>query len=297
MSVRTIVVLLLFLIVGSVAGCGLFTVYETEQALVMQYGNPKRVVKEPGLHWKVPFLQQVQYFDARILNLDVPAQEAIASDQKRLEVDAFARYRIIDPLLVYQTVRNELGARNRLATLLVSNMRQVLAANDFQTIVSGDRERLMRQIRDLVNREAEGWGIEIVDVRLRRVDLPVANSKAIFQRMRTEREREAAEARAEGREQAQRIRAQAERERTVLLAEAERDAQRIRGEGDAQAVRIFAEAFSKDPAFFAFQRTLEAYRKTFAGGQTTVVLSPESAFLELLGSGATDHRSPRRPKR
>ncbi len=297
MSVRAIVVLLLLLILGSVAGCGLFTVYETEQALVMQYGNPKRVVKEPGLHWKVPFLQQVQYFDARILNLDVPAQEVIASDQKRLEVDAFARYRIIDPLRVYQTVRNEIGAGNRLATLLVSNMRQVLAANDFQTIVSGDRERLMRQIRNLVNREAEGWGIEIVDVRLRRVDLPVANSKAIFQRMRTEREREAAEARAEGREQAQRIRAQAERERTVLLAEAERDAQRIRGEGDAQAVRIFAEAFSKDPAFFEFQRTLEAYRKTFADGQTTVVLSPESAFLKLLGSGTTGSRPPPRPKR
>ncbi len=297
MSVRTIVVLLLLLVLGSVAGCGLFTVYETEQALVMQYGNPKRVVKEPGLHWKLPFLQQVTYFDARILNLDVPAQEVIASDQKRLEVDAFARYRIIDPLRVYQTVRNELGAGNRLATLLVSNMRQVLAANDFQTIVSGDRERLMRQIRDFVNREAEGLGIEVVDVRLRRVDLPVANSKAIFQRMRTEREREAAEARAEGREQAQRIRAQAERERTVLLAEAERDAQRIRGEGDAEAVRIFADAFSKDPAFFEFTRTLEAYRKAFAAGQTTVVLSPESAFLNLMGSGTTGPRSSPPPKR
>ncbi len=288
MSVRTVLLLLALVILGSVAGCGLFTVYETEQALVMQYGNPKRVVKEPGLHWKIPFLQQVTYFDARILNLDVPAQEVIASDQKRLEVDAFARYRIIDPLRVYQTVRNENGASNRLATLLVSNMRQVLAANDFQTIVSGDRERLMRQIRDLVNREAEGLGIEVVDVRLRRVDLPIANSKAIFERMRTEREREAAEARAEGQEQAQRIRAQAERERTVLLAEAERDAQRIRGEGDAQAVRIFAEAFSKDPAFFEFMRTLEAYRKTFADGQTTVVLSPESEFLKLMGAGARD---------
>ncbi|RMF13474.1 MAG: protease modulator HflC [Alphaproteobacteria bacterium] len=294
MSARTLSIIVILALLGMVTSCGLFTVQETEQALVMQYGKPKRVVKEPGLHWKMPLVQQVHYFDARILNLDVPAQEVIAADQKRLEVDAFARFRIIDPLRTYQTVRNARGALNRLSTILLSNMRKVLGESEFQVIVSGDREALMRRIRDLVNREAEDFGIDIVDVRLRRVDLPVANSKAIFARMRTEREREAEEARAEGREQAQKIRAKAERTRTVLLAEAERDAQSIRGEGDAKATRIFAEAFGRDPEFYEFYRTLEAYRKALRDGNTTLVLTPDSPFFRLFAEGAEPARKPKR---
>lgn len=282
MSVRTIVMLILAAILLLVASTGLFTVRETQQAIVMQFGDPRRVVQEPGLHWKVPFLQQASYFDARILNLDIPAQEVIASDQKRLEVDAFARFRITQPLLTYQTVRNELGAKGRIETILVSNMREVLASEAFRTIVSGERASLMTQIRDTVNANAKDFGIEIIDVRLRRVDLPEANSQKIYDRMRTEREREAEEARAEGREQAARIRAQAERERTVLLAEAERDAQRLRGEGDGAAVKIFADAYSTDAEFFEFYRTMEAYRKSLGGDGTTLVMTPDSGFLSYL---------------
>lgn len=282
MSVRTIVMLILAAILLLVASTGLFTVRETQQAIVMQFGDPRRVVQEPGLHWKIPFLQQASYFDARILNLDIPAQEVIASDQKRLEVDAFARFRITQPLLTYQTVRNELGAKGRIETILVSNMREVLASEAFRTIVSGERASLMTQIRDTVNANAKDFGIEIIDVRLRRVDLPEANSQKIYDRMRTEREREAEEARAEGREQAARIRAQAERERTVLLAEAERDAQRLRGEGDGAAVKIFADAYGTDVEFFEFYRTMEAYRKSLGGDGTTLVMTPDSEFLTYL---------------
>ncbi|GER06278.1 protein HflC [Iodidimonas muriae] len=282
MSVRSIILLVLAAALILVASTGLFTVRETQQVIVMQFGDPRRVVKEPGLHWKIPFLQQANYFDSRILNLDIPAQEVIASDQKRLEVDAFARFRITDPLLTYQTVRNELGAKSRIQTIMASNLRQVLASEPLRTIVSGERSRLMTTIRDSVNANAKRFGIDVVDMRLRRVDLPEANSKTIFERMRTEREREAEEARAEGRELAARIRAQADRERTVLLAEASRDAQKLRGEGDGSAVKIFADAFGKDVDFFEFYRTMEAYRNSLKGSSTTVILSPDSEYLGYL---------------
>ncbi|GEQ97773.1 protein HflC [Iodidimonas gelatinilytica] len=282
MSARSIILLVLAAVLILVASTGLFTVRETQQVIVMQFGDPRRVVKEPGLHWKIPFLQQANYFDSRILNLDIPAQEVIASDQKRLEVDAFARFRITDPLLTYQTVRNELGAKSRIQTIMASNLRQVLASEPLRTIVSGERSRLMTTIRDSVNANAKRFGIDVVDMRLRRVDLPEANSKTIFERMRTEREREAEEARAEGRELAARIRAQADRERTVLLAEASRDAQKLRGEGDGSAVKIFADAFGKDVDFFEFYRTMEAYRKSLKGNSTTVILSPDSEYLGYL---------------
>ncbi|GAB4125941.1 MAG: protease modulator HflC [Rhodothalassiaceae bacterium] len=283
MSMKTIILAIAAIIVASVALSGLFTVRETEQALVMQFGRYVRTEREAGLHWKIPMLQQVNYFDKRILNLEAPAQELIASDQKRLQVDAFARFRIVNPLLTYQAVRNEAVAAAQLSTILQSTVRQVLGSESFKNIVSGDRAALMLRIRDSINLEAESMGIEIVDVRLRRVDLPDANSKAIFERMRTEREREAEEARARGREQAARVRAQAERERTVLLAEAERDAQRIRGEGDATAVKVYADAFGRDPEFFEFYRTMEAYRNALGGQGTTAILSPDSAFLERFG--------------
>jgi membrane protease subunit HflC len=282
MSIRSIIFLVLAAVLILVASTGLFIIRETQQAIVVQFGDPREVVQEPGLHWKIPFLQQANYFDARILNLDIPEQEVITSDQKRLEVDAFARFRITEPLLTYQTVRNEQGAKGQIETILISNMREVLASEAFRTIVSGDRFMLMNEIRDTVNANAKDFGIEIIDVRLRRVDLPEANSQKIYDRMRTEREREAEEARAEGREQAARIRAQAERERTVLIAEAERDAQTLRGEGDGQAVKIFADAYGTDVEFFEFYRSMEAYRNSLSGENTTLVVSPDTGFLEYL---------------
>jgi len=280
MTVRRWLFLALTLLLLFVAMSGLFTVRETQQALVMQFGDPRRVVTEPGLHWKLPILQQARYFDRRILNLDVPQQEIIASDQKRLIVDAFARFRIADPLLTYQAVRNEAGAIQQLISILQSNVRQVLGEEPMRNIVSGERLALMSRIQETVNAQGESMGVDIIDVRLRRVDLPQANSQAIFERMRTEREREAAQARAEGREQAARIRAQAERERTVLLADSEREAQQIRGEGDAEAVKIYADAFNRDSEFFEFYRSLQAYDRALGEDSSRIVLSPTGEFFK-----------------
>jgi len=269
-----------------------FTVSETQQALVVQFGNPKRTIRDAGLHFKIPVLQQVIYLDKRILNLDPPAQEIIASDQKRLVVDAIARFRIIDPLLTFQTSQTETRVAQRLGTIIISNLRQVLGEQAFENLLSGERAQLMLDIRDTVNADSASFGIEMVDVRLRRVDLPEANSQAIYQRMQTEREREAQESRAKGREQAVRIRAQAERERTVLLAVAERDSSILRGEGDGQAVKIFADAFNTDKEFFEFYRSMQAYRKTMSSEDTTLVLSPDSEFFKYFGlmGGKKDNR-------
>ncbi len=269
-----------------------FTVSEIQQALVVQFGNPKRVIRDAGLHFKIPIIQQVIYLDKRLLNLDPAAQEIIASDQKRLVVDAIARFRIIDPLLTYQTSQNETGARQRLRTIVISNLRQVLGEQAFENLLSGERAQLMLDIRDSVNANALTLGIEMVDVRLRHVDLPPANSQAIYQRMQSEREREAREARAKGREQAVRIRAQAERERTVLLAVAERDSSILRGQGDGQAVKIYADAYNTDIEFFEFYRSMQAYQKTMTSEDTTLVLSPDSEFFKFFGlmGGIKDKR-------
>jgi len=269
-----------------------FTVSEIQQALVVQFGNPKRVIRDAGLHFKIPVIQQVIYLDKRLLNLDPAAQEIIASDQKRLVVDAIARFRIIDPLLTYQTSQNETGARQRLRTIVISNLRQVLGEQAFENLLSGERAQLMLDIRDSVNANALTLGIEMVDVRLRHVDLPPANSQAIYQRMQSEREREAREARAKGREQAVRIRAQAERERTVLLAVAERDSSILRGQGDGQAVKIYADAYNTDIEFFEFYRSMQAYQKTMTSEDTTLVLSPDSEFFKFFGlmGGIKDKR-------
>jgi membrane protease subunit HflC len=263
------------------AGQSFFVVNEIEQALVLQFGNPKQTVKDPGLHFKVPFLQQVLYLDKRILNLDVAPQEVIASDQKRLVVDSVARFRIVDPLLTYQTQTSVFRATSQLATLLSSNVREVLGNQTFQSLLSGERGEMMRSIRDAVNTEAYAWGIEVIDVRILHADLPEANSQAIFARMQTEREREAREARALGQEQAVRIRSEAERTRTITIAEAERDSQILRGEGDGESVRIFAEAFSKDEEFFEFYRTMEAYKVALTGADTTLMISPDSEFFKF----------------
>ncbi|MFZ5836432.1 MAG: protease modulator HflC [Pseudomonadota bacterium] len=257
----------------------LFTVHQTEQALVLQFGDPKRVVSEPGLNWKLPFIQNVTYFDKRILDYDIPEAEVIASDQKRLVVDAFARYRITDPLKFRQTVVTLAGVDARLSTLLNAGLRQVLGKESFFAILSGERRALMDLIRDRVNNEAAQFGIEVLDVRVRRVDLPEANSQAIYRRMQTEREREAREARAQGAEIAQRIRSRADREKTVLLAEAKRDSEITRGKGDGERNRIFAEAVGADPEFFAFYRSMRAYQEAFKAADTTMVLSPDSDFF------------------
>ena len=283
MNKKRIITLMVLGAAAFTAYLAAFTVSETQQALVVQFGNPKRTIRDAGLHFKIPFIQQVIFLDKRILNLDPAAQEIIASDQKRLVVDAIARFRIVDPLLTYQTSQNETGARQRLRTIVISNLRQVLGEQAFENLLSGERAQLMLDIRDSVSANAESLGIEMVDVRLRHVDLPPANSQAIYQRMQSEREREAREARAKGREQAVRIRAQAERERTVLLAVAERDSSILRGKGDGLAVKIFADAFNTDKEFFEFYRSMQAYRKTMSSEDTTLVLSPDSEFFKFFG--------------
>lgn len=263
------------------ASASLFTVNETQQALVLQFGEPRRVIKEPGLKAKIPFIQNVVILDRRVLDLDPPVEQVILADQKRLDVDAFARYRIHNPLRFYQTVSNEVRAENRMNSIVNSALRRVLGSVTLLAVLSEERARVMNDIRAQVNAEAQDLGIEIVDVRIRRADLPEETSQSIFARMRSEREREAAEARAQGQEQSQQIRSRAERERTVLLAEAQRDAQKLRGEGDNQALRIIADATASDTQFYTYYRSLEAYRKTMNKSDTTYVLSPDSPFFRF----------------
>lgn len=257
-----------------------FQVYETEQAIVIQFGDPKRTVLEPGLKFKLPW-QNVVTLDRRILNLDVQPEQVNAADQKRLVVDAFARFRIDDPLKAYLRANNENGARNRLETLVRSTAREVLARQTFATLLSSERGRLMTEIRDRTNRAAADFGLTVVDVRIKRVDLPEENSLAIYRRMETERQQQAAQIRSEGDEKALQIRSAADRDRTIILAEAEKNAQILRGEGDGEAVRIFAEAFGKDEEFFNFYRSMQAYRKALGQSDTTMVLSPDSEFFEF----------------
>ena len=233
--------------------------------------------------FKIPFVQNIVTLDKRILAFDAPAEEVIASDQKRLVVDSFLRFRITDPLKFYQSVGNETVARSRLAPILNSGVRKVLGQETFSTVLSGEREELMNQINEAVNAQANKLGITVVDVRIKRADLPEANSQAIFRRMQTEREREAKEFRAQGAEASQRIRSRADREKTVLLAEAERGAEILRGEGDAQAVKIFADAFGRDIEFYSFYRSMQAYREALGADQTSMVLSPDSEFFRYFG--------------
>lgn len=259
-----------------------FTVRQTQSAIVLNFGKVRTVANAPGLYFKLPApVEQVFYLDNRILDLDLPAQEIIAADQKRLVVDAFTRYRISDPLRFYQTLNNIARANSQLASIVNSQVRSVLAEATFLSVVRNDRSKLMARIRDDVNREGERFGVTVVDVRLRRVDLPDANSQAVFQRMQTERQREATEARALGAQQAQEIRAKAEREATVIVAEAQRKADEARGQGDGERNRIFAEAFTKDPDFFAFYRSMQAYEAGLRAGETRMVLSPDSPFFRF----------------
>lgn len=274
------------LIAGGVALVALFTVSNTlfvlpqyRQALVTQFGNPVRVVREPGLQVKIPFMQDVRFYDKMMLEVDPPTQEVILGDQKRIIVDAYSRYRITDPLAFYQNVRDEQGAQSRVAQMINTSIRRVLGAAQMSTILSNGREELMAEIQREVHERAKDYGIEIVDVRLRRADLPEQTSASVFQRMRSERDREARELRAQGQEIAQQIRSRADRDRTVLIANAQSEAQGIRGEGEARAVQIYAEAFGQDPQFFSFYRSMQAYRAALGQGDSTLVLSPDSSFF------------------
>jgi membrane protease subunit HflC len=285
-TVLTGAVILMVLLAQSV-----FTVHQVEVALVIQLGKPVRPVTEPGLHFKVPFLQEVHTFDKRLLVFEQEPQELLSSDKKNLKVDNYARWRIVDPLKFYQTVRNEAGAIQRLNDIIYSNLREVLGQYTMMEIVAGARADLMSQIRDRANRQSGQYGIEIVDVRIKRTDLPVENSKAVFRRMQTERERQAKQYRAEGEEEAVKIRAQADREREIILANAYRDAQKIRGDGDAEATRIYAEAYQVDPSFFLFVRSLDAYQKAF-NQDTTLIVEPGGFFHYFTGSHASPGVSP-----
>jgi membrane protease subunit HflC len=278
-----IVIAIILVVLGFLAYGSLYTVQETEQALVLMLGEPRRVVKEAGLHFKIPLVENVEIMEKRILDFDPPHEEIIASDKKRLVVDAYTRYRIEDPLVFYRTVNNEQFARQRLSAIINSSIRRVLATVELISILSGERRDLMRQISEAVNSEAEKIGIEIVDVRIKRTDLPEENSNAIYRRMQAEREREAKEKRAQGAEASQKIQADADRQKTVLLAEARKLAEILRGEGDATRNRIYAEAYSVDPEFFRFYRSLEAYRKAMDATDTTLVLSPDSDFFRYFG--------------
>ncbi|MFK8250277.1 protease modulator HflC [Ancylobacter terrae] len=264
----------------------LFTVYQTQQALVLRLGEPIRVITQPGLNAKVPLIDSVIFLDKRILDLENPSQEVIAADQKRLVVDAFARYRITNPLRFYQSVGTIEGANSRLATILNSALRRVLGESTFIQVVRDQRENLMGRIREQVNREAASFGIDVLDVRIRRADLPEANSQAVFQRMQTERQREAAEIRAQGAQAAQGIRARAERESTIIVADASSNADKTRGEGDAQRNAIFAEAYGRDKDFFAFYRAMQAYEASLKAGDTRMLLAPDSNFFRFFNNPA-----------
>ena len=285
------VVVLLILLFTS-----LFTVQQTEIALVLQFGKPVRVIEQPGLHFKLPYQNAVIY-DRRILDLQPPAEEVIGADQKRLVVDTYARFKIINPLQFYQSVGTETVADARLSSIISAAVRNIIGNVMLQDVISTQRAAIMLKIRDEVNAAAKGFGIDVVDVRLRRADLPEENAEAIYARMKSERQREAAQYRAEGAQQATQIRAGADRQRIEILADAQKQAQILRGEGDAESIKIYADAYSQDPSFFAFYRSLQAYRDSLSGQRTTLVLSPQSEFFKYLEDGPTGAAAPAAPAR
>ena len=278
--------LIVAVIAAAVLFSSTFVVPQTAQALVFQFGRASRApITEPGLYFKLPVIENVIEIDKRILDLELPSQEVISSDQKRLVVDAFTRYRVTDPLRFYQSVNNVTGANMRLTPIVNSTVRTVLADATFAAVVRTERSALMHKIRDDVNRQAQGLGIEVVDVRLRRADLPEQNSQAVFQRMQTERQREAADIRANGSQLSQTIRARADRDVTVLRADATRKADEVRGSGEAEKNRVLADAFNRDPSFFGFYRSMQAYEQALKS-DTRMVLSPDSEFFRYFNDPA-----------
>ncbi len=270
--------------IGFLIYLSLFTVKEINQAIVLQFGDPKRVIAQPGLKVKIPFIQNVVFLDRRILSLDPHPEEVIASDQKRLIVDAYARFKIVDALKFYISVGNEMVARSRLATIINSRIRNVLGKQSLATLLSEARAKQMAIIQEGVNTEAEKFGITIIDIRIKRADLPQANSEAIYKRMQTEREREAKQFRARGAEMAVTITSTADKEVTVILANANKQSEIMKGEGDGMRNKIFAESFGQDPKFFSFYRAMQAYEKALIGGETSLILSPDSDFFKFFGS-------------
>jgi membrane protease subunit HflC len=270
-------ILLLFILGGS-----FFTVGETNQAIVLQFGAVKRIEQTAGLKFKVPLIQDVVFYDKRLLDIESPPQEVILSDQRRLVVDAYAVYQIVDPLKFYQAVRTDERARVRLTSSMNATLRDVLGGTTVTSMLSKEREGVMQAIRTKVNDAATPLGVSVNDVRISRANFPESISQSIYGQMNSERQREAAQFRAEGYEQAQQIKAKADRERTVILADARRQSDILHGEGDAQATQIFAEAFGRDPEFYAYYRSLEAYKKSLGGDETQFVLSPNSDFLRYL---------------
>ena len=276
-----------YIVFGSLAGLfllasSLFTVDQRQNAVVFQFGEAMRTIDKPGLHIKIPFIQNVEFFDKRILHVDAEAKELTASDGKRFIVDAFGKFIINDPIMFYKTVYNYQGVKIRLNKILESSMRKVIGKLPLTTLLTGERANVMLHIRDLVNQEAKNFGINVIDVRILRADLPKENSAAIYRRMQTEREKEAKQIRAEGQEEGARIRARAEKESKVLLAEAYMQAQILKGEGDADAAEKFNLAYAQDPEFYKFYRTLVVYKNSFKKEDTSLVLSPESEFFKYL---------------
>jgi len=276
-----IILVLLFTIFSA-----LFIVKQTEQALVLQFGDPIRVIKEPGLKIKIPLIQNAVFYDTRVLDFDAEVEEVILSDQKRLLVDAFIRYQIVDPLKFYQSVSNENGFKARVGGILSGSLRRVLGSNPLEVVLSVNRSELMEKIQGELDNESSNFGVKMIDVRIKRADLPKANSEAIFARMRAEREKEARQFRAEGSEESQIIKSKAEKERTVIIADANKKSQTIKGEGDGKAIKVYAEAFNKDKEFFKFYRSMEAYKKVFKEGDDdpTLILSPDSDFFKYFGN-------------
>ena len=281
MSRLNIMLLIIIAAIAATASSALFIVNETQQALVIQFGEPKRTVDQPGLKFKLPFIQDVIFFEKRVLSF-IPdeGEEAILKDQKRLKVDTYARFKIVDPLRFYQSVRNEIEARKQLDTIVDSALREELGLRGLKEILSEQRNSITKNIRDQVNIKARTLGMEIIDIQIRRADYPEVTSQAIFARMISERERIAREFRATGEEEAQKIRASAEKQRVVTVADGASQSQEIRGAGDAEAIRIYAEAFGQDPEFFSFYRSMEAYRKSF-NQDDTMVINPTGDFFKF----------------
>ncbi len=282
MSTSNMRFVIIFFVAVIIIGSSLFKVDQRQFAIVFQFGEAVRVIKEPGLNVKIPFIQNIEYFDRRVLTVDAEAKELTASDGKRVIVDAFAKFRITDPVMFYKTVNNYQGVRIRLNKILESSMRKVIGRIELTTLLSGERANVMLDICKGVNSETQNYGLEVIDVRILRADLPKENSAAIYRRMQTEREKEAKQIRAEGQEEAARIRSKADKESKILLADAYMQAQILKGEGDAGAAKIYNLAYSKDPEFYKFYKTLSAYREVLKKEDTSFVISPNSDFLEFL---------------
>lgn len=287
----------LIVVIGILLSSALFTVRETEQVLVLQFGEHKRTIQEPGLHFKIPLIQNIKAYDNRVLSVDPAAEEMLLNDQKRIFVDAFARYRITDPLEFFQTVNDEAIFRNRFGNILTSTVKEVVAQRSLEDVLSEQRNGIMETIRDNVAANTQSFGIEVVDIRIGRTELPEAVSKTVYERMVTERQRQASLLRAEGDENARRIRAEADRQQVVIVAEARREAEVLKGEGDATRNDILGESYGKDPDFFEFFRSLEAYKETFAREGTTMLLSPDSDFFKYFRNleGGRDRVTDRQP--